>query len=111
MTRNSNLYVQEEESRSLLESVRSELHNRRKGDAVRMEIAENAPEDIVQKLRINFELDEWQVFRTRGPVNLSRLFNVYEQVPRADLKFRPFVGARAASDGEVAQHLRRAAAA
>jgi len=37
VTRNSNLYLQEEESRSVLESVRSELHNRRKGDAVRME--------------------------------------------------------------------------
>ncbi|HXB98861.1 MAG TPA: hypothetical protein VNU74_00590, partial [Terriglobales bacterium] len=38
VTRNSNLYLQEEESRNLLESVRAELHNRRKGDAVRMEI-------------------------------------------------------------------------
>src|SRR6202046_224104 len=40
VTRNSNLYFQEEESRSLLDSVRSELHNRRKGDAVRLEIEE-----------------------------------------------------------------------
>ena len=38
VTRNSNLYFQEEESRTLLETVRSELHNRRKGDAVRLEI-------------------------------------------------------------------------
>ncbi|MGO9112700.1 MAG: hypothetical protein ACLP9L_25995, partial [Thermoguttaceae bacterium] len=42
VTRNSNLYLQEEESRSLLESVRAELHNRRKGDAVRMEIESEA---------------------------------------------------------------------
>jgi polyphosphate kinase len=38
VTRNSNLYFEEEETRSLLESIRSELHNRRKGDAVRLEI-------------------------------------------------------------------------
>jgi len=42
VTRNSNLYLQEEESRNLLESVREELHNRRKGDAVRMEIESEA---------------------------------------------------------------------
>jgi polyphosphate kinase len=90
VTRNSNLYLAEEEARSLLESVRSELHNRRKGDAVRLEVPEDAPEDLVQRLRLNFELDEWQIYRTRGPVNLSRLFSIYEQVPRADLKYRPF---------------------
>jgi polyphosphate kinase len=45
VTRNSNLYLQEEESRSVLESVRAELHNRRKGDAVRMEIENSAGRD------------------------------------------------------------------
>ena len=77
VTRNSNLYLQEEESRSVLESVRAELHNRRKGDAVRLEIDGSAVEEIVERLRINFELDPWQVFRTDGPVNLSRLMNLY----------------------------------
>ena len=56
-TRNSNLYLQEEESRSVLESVRAELHNRRKGDAVRMEIENSAPEEIIERLRTNFELE------------------------------------------------------
>jgi polyphosphate kinase len=91
VTRNSNLYLQEEESRSLLESVRTELHNRRKGDAVRLEIEADADPEIIERLRTNFELDPWQVFPTNGPVNLSRLFNVYEQVERPDLKFKPFV--------------------
>ena len=54
VTRNSNLYFEEEESRSLLESIRSELHNRRKGDAVRLEIVSNAHEEIVNRLRVNF---------------------------------------------------------
>ncbi len=90
VTRNSNLYFEEEEARSLLETIRVELHNRRKGDAVRVEIESNAHPEIVERLRVNFELDEDQVFRCEGPVNLSRLMFFYSDVQRADLKFQPF---------------------
>ena len=77
--------MQEEESRSVLESVRAELHNRRKGDAVRLEIESSAPEEIIERLRTNFELEPWQVFRTDGPVNLSRLMNLYSEAKRPAL--------------------------
>src|ERR1700735_2405777 len=90
VTRNSNLYLAEEEARSLLESVRAELHNRRKGDAVRMEIEAEADPEIIDRLSTVFEIDPWQVFSVNGPVNLSRLFNIYEQVERPDLKDRAF---------------------
>src|SRR5580658_503206 len=90
VTRNSNLYFEEEEARSLLETIRVELHNRRKGDAVRLEIEAEADSEIVERLRVNFELDENQVFRGEGPVNLSRLMFFYDDVQRADLKFQPF---------------------
>ena len=90
VTRNSNLYLAEEESRSLLESVRTELHNRRKGDAVRLEIDADADPEIIERLRTNFDLDAWQVFPVHGPVNLSRLFNIYEQADHPELKFKPF---------------------
>jgi polyphosphate kinase len=90
VTRNSNLYFEEEEARSLLETIRVELHNRRKGDAVRLEIETGADPEIVERLRVNFELDEDQVFRGEGPVNLSRLMFFYQDVKRADLKFPPF---------------------
>src|SRR5271165_3090780 len=90
VTRNSNLYLQEEEARNLLESVRAELHNRRKGDAVRLEIEADADPEIIDRLRSVFELDPWQVFPVNGPVNLLRLFNIYDQVERPDLKYRPF---------------------
>ena len=90
VTRNSNLYLAEEESRSLLESVRTELHNRRKGDAVRLEIEADADPEIIERLRTNFELQPWQVFPVHGPVNLSRLFNIYEQTARPELKFKSF---------------------
>ena len=90
VTRNSNLYIEEEEARSLLESIRVELHNRRKGDAVRLEIETGADEEIVERLRVNFELDEDQVFRGDGPVNLSRLMFFYEDVQRPNLKYPHF---------------------
>jgi polyphosphate kinase len=90
VTRNSNLYFEEEEARSLLETIRVELHNRRKGDAVRLEIESGADPEIVERLRVNFELDENQVLRGDGPVNLSRLIFFYGDVERADLKFPPF---------------------
>ena len=91
VTRNSNLYLQEEESRNLLESVREELHNRRKGDAVRMEIESEANPEIIERLGTVFELEPWQIFPVNGPVNLSRLFNIYDGAARPDLKFRPYV--------------------
>jgi polyphosphate kinase len=91
VTRNSNLYLQEEESRNLLESVRAELHNRRKGAAVRLEIDADAVPEVVERLRTNFGLQPFQVFYTQGPVNLHRLFSLYEQVQRSDLKYKPFV--------------------
>ena len=91
VTRNSNLYLAEEESRNLLESVRTELHNRRKGDAVRLEIEAAADPEIIERLRTNFDLEPWQVFPVNGPVNLSRLFNIYEQTEHLELKFKPFI--------------------
>ena len=91
VTRNSNLYVEEEESRNLLESVRTELHRRRKGDAVRLEIDADAHPEIAERLQQNFELENWQVFQTEGPVNLSRLYNFYEATERPELKYKPFL--------------------
>jgi polyphosphate kinase len=91
VTRNSNLYLAEEEARSLLESVRTELHNRRKGDAVRLEIEGDADPEIIERLRTNFELDPWQVFSVNGPVNLSRLMNIYGETAHPELKFKTFI--------------------
>ena len=91
ITRNSNLYLEQEESRSLLETIDSQVSQRRKGGAVRLEIEEGAHPDIVERLVSTFELDESLVFRVRGPVNLQRLFHLYDETPRPDLKYPPFV--------------------
>lgn len=94
VTRNSNLYLQEEETRTILESVAEELHNRRKGDAVRMEIDAFASDEIAERLRTKFELEPWQVFRTSAPVNLSRLMALYSAIKLPALKFPDFHGRR-----------------
>jgi polyphosphate kinase len=90
VTRNSNLYFEEEEARSLLETIRVELHNRRKGDAVRLEIETGANAEIVERLRVNFELDESQVIHDDGLVNLSRLMALYDGIDRPELKYPSF---------------------
>jgi len=91
ITRNSNLYLEEEETRSLLDAVDAQLSQRRKGDAVRLEIDAEAHPDIINRLVSTFELDESLVFRAQGPVNLQRLFHLYEETPRPDLKYPTFV--------------------
>jgi polyphosphate kinase len=91
ITRNSNLYLEEEETRSLMESVDSQVTHRRKGEAVRLEIEAGAHPEIVDRLVTTFKLDESLIFRVQGPVNLQRLFHLYEETPRPDLKYPLFV--------------------
>src|SRR5271167_1563646 len=91
VTRNSNLYLEDEESRSILDSVDAQLHRRRKGEAVRLEIEAGANQEIIDRLVANFRLEPWQIFRVNGPPNLTRVSYLYDQVARPDLKFRPFV--------------------
>ncbi|HKM66391.1 MAG TPA: polyphosphate kinase 1 [Candidatus Acidoferrum sp.] len=90
ITRNSNLYVEEEEARTLLDAVDSQVAQRRKGHAVRLEIEASAHPEIVDHLVSTFELDESLVFRVAGPVNLQRLFHLYDETPRPDLKYPKF---------------------
>ncbi|HEY4979413.1 MAG TPA: polyphosphate kinase 1 [Candidatus Acidoferrum sp.] len=91
ITRNSNLYLEEEEARTLLEAIDSQVAQRRKGDAVRLEIEMGAHPEIIERLVSTFELDESLVFRVPGVVNLQRLFQLYEETPRPDLKYPKFV--------------------
>src|SRR5580700_2075492 len=91
VTRNSNLYLEAEESRSIMDSVDAQLHHRRKGEAVRLEIEASANQEIIDRLVTNFRLEPWQIFRVDGPPNLSRIAYLYDAIPRSDLKFRTFI--------------------
>ncbi len=90
VTRNSELFVDEEEIDDLLLAVEGELHSRRYGDTVRLEVADNCPEDMAGYLMNKFELTPDTLFQVNGPVNLNRLLTIYDMVDRPDLKFPAF---------------------
>jgi polyphosphate kinase len=90
VTRNSDLYVEDEEVKDLMEALEGELYSRRYGDAVRLEVAYDCPPEQVDFLRQQFELTEQDIYRCQGPVNLTRLMQIHDLVQRPDLKFPDF---------------------
>jgi polyphosphate kinase len=90
VTRNSNLFVDEEEIDDLLRAVEGELASRRYGDGVRLEVAHNCPEHLVGFLLEKFDIGEREMYLVNGPVNLNRLAAVIDLVERPDLKYAPF---------------------
>ncbi len=93
ITRNSDLYLDEEEADDLLLAIEDELKRRRKGDTVRLEIDASAPKQIERRLRAIYHLREKQVYRVNGPVNLNRLMMLYAATRRPDLKDTPYIPA------------------
>jgi polyphosphate kinase len=91
VTRNSDLFVDEEEVKNLRLALQGELPQRHLGDAVRLEVADNCSEEMVSFLLAQFELELVDLYRVNGPVNLVRLMSVPDQVARPDLKYAPFV--------------------
>ena len=91
VTRNADLWVDEEEVEDLLDALKGELFRRRYGDAVRLEVAENCPGDEVGLLRAQFDLSDADVYRVDGPVNLHRLQTIYDLVEAPDEKFPSFL--------------------
>lgn len=94
VTRNSELFVDEDEVENIAHAVQDELRGRGFARAMRLEIAESCPNDIVQSLLENFELAPNAVYRINGPVNLNRVTAVYDLVDRPELKFPPFTSRR-----------------
>src|SRR5512134_3243278 len=91
VTRNSDLFVDEEEIKNLHTALQGELLHRHFGDAVRLEVADNCSAPMAEFLLQQFGLQEAELYRVDGPVNLHRLRAVHEQVERADLKYPPFL--------------------
>ena len=91
VTRNSELYIDEEESANLLKAVENELHNRRKGDAVRLEVDHECPQFIRDALLKTFRLSEEDLYSINGPLNPTRLMALYEGDHSPELRDPPFV--------------------
>ena len=90
VTRNSDLWVDEEEITDLRHALEGELPGRRFGDEVRLEIDSACPEFEREFLRSQFGLAKSAVYSCEGPVNLMRLNRVPDLIDRSDLKFRKF---------------------
>src|SRR5262245_5234861 len=90
VTRNSDLFVDEEEIKNLHTALQGELFHRHFGDAVRLEVADNCSERMAEFLLQQFNLQAADLYRVEGPVNLYRMRAVPDRVDRADLKYPAF---------------------
>ncbi|WP_372736999.1 polyphosphate kinase 1 [Neptunomonas sp.] len=90
ITRNADLTFDFEEMDDLARTLRGELHSRKYGDAVRLEIDNRTPEELIEFIKKEYNLDEEQVYKVDGPVNLTRLMAVRDLVDRQDLRWPPF---------------------
>jgi polyphosphate kinase len=108
VTRNSDLFVDEEEVDDLRRAIEGELADRRYGDAVRLETAHDCPPELTAFLLEQFELTANDHYRLPGPVNLNRLASIYDLADRPDLKFPAFApGAPARfADGDLFSAIR-----
>ncbi len=87
VTRNSDLFVDEEEVKDLRLALQGELTERQFGDEVRLEIADSCPEEMSAFLLKQFDLTKDDLYQVHGPVNLVRLMQIPDRVDRPDLKF------------------------
>ena len=90
VTRNSDLFVDEEEVKNLRTALQGELPQRHFGDAVRLEVADLCPSGMSEFLLQQFGMSHDDLYQVNGPVNLVRLMQVPDRVQRADLKFATF---------------------
>jgi len=90
VTRNADLEIDHEDTADLASALEDELHSRNFGDEMRLEVADNCPEDMTLFLLKKFGLENNDLYRVNGPVNLGRLMEVIGQINRPDLQYPPF---------------------
>ena len=92
ITRNSELYIDEDDTANLLKAVEAELHNRRKGDAVRLEVESDCPLPIRSQLLEILRLQEEDLYVIAGPLNPTHLMAIYQGDHSPELRDPPFIG-------------------
>ena len=90
VTRNSDLWVDEEEVKNLRQALQSELQSRHFGVAVRLEVAQNCPPHLAQFLLDQFSISNNRLYAVDGPVNMVRLSELIDHVATPELRFPPF---------------------
>lgn len=91
VTRNSELYLDEQDSPNLLEAVETEVHNRLKGEAVRLEVEHGCPPEVVQELLTTLRLSEEDLYVVRGPLSPARMLMLGEAPHAPELRDPPFI--------------------
>ncbi len=90
VTRNSDLWVDEEEVKNLRQALQGELQSRNFGVAVRLEVAKNCPQHLSQFLLEQFSIDKNRLYAVDGPVNMVRLSELIDLVTKPELRFPPY---------------------
>ncbi len=93
ITRNADLMVQEEEAGNLMLAIEGKLTTRRFAQAVRLEVQEDCPQEMIEFLLQKFTLQMPDVYQVKGPVNLNRMMTILPLIARPDLLFPPFTPA------------------
>ena len=90
VTRNSDLYIDEEEAENLLRTIEQELRRSSRGNAVRLEVEADCPPDFVDLLLAFFDLKETDLYKLNGPLSMTHLMPLVANDAFAKLKDRPF---------------------
>lgn len=90
VTRDSDLWVDEEEVKNLRQALQGELQTRQFGEAVRLEVAKNCPKELSDFLLAQFNLPQDRLYAVDGPVNMVRLGELLDYVRQPSLRFPPF---------------------
>ena len=110
VTRNSNLYVDEEEAENLLHAIEEELRHVNRGAAVRLEIQQDCPDSVADRLLEIFNLTHGDLYRHDGPINLTRLMPLALSIDRPDLRdkrFTPAVVVSLNEEADIFWHIRK----
>lgn len=91
VTRDSDLFVDTEEADDLMRALKGQLSSTRLGGTVRLEVADNCPEEVSTFLLEQFNLEKDDLYQVNGPVNLNRLLAICDSVDIAELKYPTFV--------------------
>jgi polyphosphate kinase len=93
VTRNSDLFIDDEDVDDLMTALEGELLESRYGAAMRLETAHDCPAELALYLLEHFRLTRADLYQVPGPVNLNRLLAVYDLIDRPELKYAPFTPA------------------
>lgn len=71
VTRNADLDIAEDEASDLLKTIEEELHRRRWGKVVRLEIDKRVPKELRKRLSKPLGIKKYDVFHIDGPLNIA----------------------------------------